>query len=174
MHSFAELPGTIEQLLTGSTSGSTMPLEGFDERYERVLLVYLDAFGWKFVERHAEHPLLVRARAEGSLLKFRSQFPSTTTAHATTLQSGLPVGVHGLYEWFILEPSLDRLIAPLLFSYAGDAEAHTLVGDGFSPAALFPAETLHMRLAAAGVRCVGAVPRGIAHTVPNEALTRGA
>jgi hypothetical protein len=174
VYSFAALPGTIEQLLTGSTSGSTMPLEGFDERYERVLLVYLDAFGWRFVERHAEHPLLVRARAEGSLLKFRSQFPSTTTAHATTLQSGLPVGVHGLYEWFILEPSLDRLIAPLLFSYAGDAEAHTLVGDGFSPAALFPAETLHMRLAAAGVRCVGAVPRGIAHTVPNEALTRGA
>jgi Type I phosphodiesterase / nucleotide pyrophosphatase len=174
MHSFAALPGTIERLLTGSTAGSTMPLDGFDDRYDRILLVYLDAFGWKFVERHAEHPLLVRARDEGSLLKFRSQFPSTTTAHATTLQSGLPVGVHGLYEWFILEPSLDRLIAPLLFSYAGDSEAHTLVAEGFSPSALFPAETLHMRLGAAGVRCVGAVPRGLAHTVPNEALTRGA
>ena len=76
MHSFAALPGTIERLLTGSTAGSTMPLDGFDERYDRVLLVYLDAFGWKFAERHSEHPLLVRARDEGSLTKFRSQFPS--------------------------------------------------------------------------------------------------
>ena len=90
------------------------------------------------------------------------------------MHSGLPVGVHGVYEWFVLEPSLNRLIAPLLFSYAGDAERETLVASGLQPDAVFPAETTHMRFAAAGVRSVAAVPTPIATTTTNRTLTRGA
>jgi hypothetical protein len=116
----------------------------------------------------------VRARDEGLLLRLASQFPSTTAAHTTTLNSGLPVGVHGIYEWFVLEPSLNRLIAPLLFSYAGDKERDRLVPSGLSADALFPADTLHERLAANGVRSVAAAPGPIARTPPNRALLRGA
>ena len=45
-----------------------------------------------------------------------SQFPSTTTAHLTTLSTGLPVEQHGLYEWRCYEPSLGVVIRPLLFA----------------------------------------------------------
>ncbi len=47
----------------------------------------LDAFGWAFVQRHADHPFLKRLEIE----PVASQFPSTTTAHLTTLYTGLPV-----------------------------------------------------------------------------------
>ena len=72
MTGFADLPGRIAALT---------------REHERVAVVLLDAFGWKFVQRHADHPFLRRLEIE----PVASQFPSTTTAHLTTLYSGLPV-----------------------------------------------------------------------------------
>ena len=128
----------------------------------------------RFLERHAQHPLLARAQADGLVLELASQFPSTTSAHSTTLNSGLPVGVHGVYEWNILEPSLDRLITPLPWCFAGDEARETLRASGLTPEAVFPAQTLYARLAAEGVRSVTAMPAPIAKTTTNRALLNGA
>ncbi len=76
--SFAELPRLIEASLA---------------EHDRVAFVYFDAFGWRFAERHADHPLLARATVE----RWESQFPSTTTVHSTTIHTGLPLAEHGLY-----------------------------------------------------------------------------
>jgi hypothetical protein len=172
--SFAAIPGTIERLLTGSSRGATLPLAGLPERAERVLFVYLDAFARRFLEQHARHPLLERVNGGGVVLELQSQFPSTTTAHTTTLNSGLPVGVHGVYEWHILEPSLDRVITPLMFSFAGDAARDTLAATGLTPAAVFPRETQHLRLTGADVRSVSVMPASFAGSSANLALLRGA
>lgn len=96
MTGFAELPGRIAALT---------------REHERVAVVLLDAFGWAFVQRHADHPFLKRLEIE----PVASQFPSTTTAHLTTLYTGLPVAEHGLYEWVVYEPALDTVITPLPF-----------------------------------------------------------
>ena len=96
MRGFAELPSLIEKLAG---------------EHERIAVVLLDAFGWAFVQRHADHPFLRRLEIE----KVASQFPSTTTAHLTTLYTGLPVDEHGLYEWRVYEPSIDAVIRPLPF-----------------------------------------------------------
>jgi hypothetical protein len=96
MTGFAELPGRIAALT---------------REHERVAVVLLDAFGWEFVQRHADHPFLRRLEIE----PVDSQFPSTTTAHLTTLYTGLPVAEHGLYEWQVYEPLLDQIILPLPF-----------------------------------------------------------
>src|ERR1700710_2493110 len=96
MRRFAELPGRIEALT---------------REHERVAVVLLDAFGWAFVQRHADHPFLQRLEIE----PVASQFPSTTTPHLTTLYRGLPVEQHGLYEWQIYEPALDAIVLPLPF-----------------------------------------------------------
>jgi hypothetical protein len=101
VRSFAELPGLIEKLAG---------------EHERVAVVLLDAFGWAFVQRHADHPFLRKLEIE----KIASQFPSTTTAHLTTLYTGLPVEEHGLYEWRVYEPSIDAVIRPLPFLAARD------------------------------------------------------
>src|SRR4051794_17719719 len=96
MRSFADLPAIIEARAA---------------QCEQLAVVLLDAFGWAFVQRHADHPLLQRLEIE----PLRSQFPSTTTAHVTTLYSGLPVEEHGLYEWRCYEPQEGRGIRPLPF-----------------------------------------------------------
>ena len=126
-HRFDELPGLIEQKLG---------------EYARVVLVYFDAFGWRFLDRHADHPLFARADAE----RWSSCFPSTTTVHSTTIHSGLPLGEHGLYEWNVLEPRLNRLITPLWFCFAGDDRPGTLFDAGLTPHDLFPEQTLYRRL----------------------------
>ena len=76
--------------------------------------------------------------ADGTVAKLTTQFPSTTAAHVTTLHTGRPVVEHGVYEWNIYEPSIDALITPLMFSFAGDGERDTLRQAGADPRALYP------------------------------------
>jgi hypothetical protein len=170
---FDQLPATIERLLTGATTGPALDEPLLRERFERVAFVYLDAFGWTFLERQHDHPLLGRVRADGLVAQLTSQFPSTTTAHITTIHSGLPVAEHGLYEWHLLEPTLNRLITPLLFSFSGDGERETLAGV-LDAADVYPRESIYVRLAEHGIRSSVAQPEVFAFSSPNRVLLRGA
>jgi hypothetical protein len=148
---FDQLPATVERVLTCATTGPALDEPLLREHFERVALVYLDAFGWTFLERQQDHSLLRRVRSDGLVAQLTSQFPSTTTAHATTIHSGLPVADHGLYEWHLLEPTLNRLITPLLFSFSGDRQRETLARV-LDPEDIYPGESLYARLAVHGVR----------------------
>ena len=172
---FDQLPATIERLLTGATAGPALDEALLSGRFPRVALIYLDAFGWSFLERQRDrgHPLLDRVASEGVLIQLTSQFPSTTTAHATTIHSGLPVAEHGLYEWHLLEPSLNRLITPLLFSFSGDGRRESLAGV-LDPENVYPRESLYARLAEQGVRSSVAQSVAYAHGSPSSVLLRGA
>jgi hypothetical protein len=150
---FDELPDLIEAKLG---------------EHARVVLVYFDAFGWRFLERHADHPLFAAAEVE----RWSSRFPSTTTVHSTTIHSGLPLGEHGLYEWNILEPRLNRLVTPLWFCFSGDDRPGTLFDAGFAPHDLFPDETLYRRLLP--VPSHVAMPTGIARSQTSQQLLRPA
>jgi hypothetical protein len=113
---------------------------------EPILLILLDAFGRVFLERHREHPLLSRL----AITDLVSQFPSTTTAHVTTLHFGLPVAEHGLYEWAVLEPALNTIINPLPFRRAGDEGREGLAGQ-LDPRRLLDAPTFYAALDAPAV-----------------------
>jgi Type I phosphodiesterase / nucleotide pyrophosphatase len=170
---FDQLPATIERLLTGATAGPALEEPLLRERFDRVALVYLDAFGWTFLERQHDHSLVARVRGDGLVTQLTCQFPSTTTAHITTIHSGLPVAEHGLYEWHLLEPTLNRLITPLLFSFSGDSRRETLA-KVLDPAEVYPRESIHIRLAEHGIRSSVAQPQAFAHSSPNRVLLRGA
>ena len=170
--SFELLPATICQALTGGGGG--LDLESLAGRYERVLLVYFDAFGWRACQRHSGHPLVEHAGRNGLVRRLTSQFPSTTAAHVTTIHGGRPVGVHGVYEWFIYEPKLDRIVAPLLFSYAGDKARDTLLGSGLTAGDVYPEGDLYPALRAAGVPSHCVVPAEIINSTPNRVLLDGA
>ncbi|MCW3004317.1 MAG: alkaline phosphatase family protein, partial [Conexibacter sp.] len=156
-------------------AGVPRAVQGALDRRRRVVTVLLDAFGWRFVQRHAEHPLLRRLASDGTLAPVASQFPSTTTAHVTTMHTGLPVGEHGLYEWRIWEPSLRRLITPILFSWAGDSERDTLAASGLAAADVVPpGPTLYECLAAGGVPSFVLQPAAFSPSTFDRAVARGA
>ena len=157
---FSRIPGTLLQLF--GEQGEGLPADVLPELGDappRVVAVLVDALGWTFLERLAERaPLLARLRSDGVLSQLTTQFPSTTTAHVTTLHTAQPVGEHGAYEWYMYEPSLDRIICPLTAGFAGEAPGG-LVAAGADMRAVFPqVDGLATRLGRRGVTCTSIQP----------------
>jgi len=152
---FTQIPRLVGSLLVPGADAAvqTLLLGRLAGAYETVILVWIDAFGWRFLEQYGEqYPFLRRLVREGVVTKLTSQFPSTTAAHSATIHTGLEVGQSGVYEWFYYEPLLDAMIAPLLFSFAGDRARNTLERTGVAPEQLYPRTTLYQALGRHGVR----------------------
>lgn len=148
---FSEIPQLVKYMLTGGERPG-LPAEVFDgleERYEAVVLFFVDAFGWRFFERFRErYSFLNPPRGRGSVVQLTAQFPSTTAAHVTCVHTGLPVGQSGVLEWNYYEPRLDAIIVPLLFSYAGEKKRGTL---GVEAGEILPGRTIYRELGRKGV-----------------------
>ena len=162
---FAAIPGTVLRLLTGAPGGLPGVYEG--ERFSRIVLVLLDAFGWAFLERHASHPFARRLLEDGLVCPLTTQFPSQTTAHVTTICSGLPVREHGLYEWNVYEPSVGAVIMPLVGRTVG-------AGERVDVGAYVPASALLASLAADGRDALALLPAHIADSPYSRAALTGA
>jgi Type I phosphodiesterase / nucleotide pyrophosphatase len=122
------------------------------DTYETVILLFIDAFGWRFVQEYQErYPFLRRFFRDGQVTKLTSQFPSSTTSHTTTIHTGLEVGNSSMYEWYIYEPALNAVIAPLLFSFQDDDLRNTLKQARVDPASIYPQGTLYESLAERGI-----------------------
>src|SRR5690349_8402814 len=79
-YSFAQIPQALRYLLTGAGDLGLPPDTIGDVRqYDRVILLVIDALGWRFIEQYADdYPFLRRMVADGVVSKLSSQFPSTT------------------------------------------------------------------------------------------------
>ncbi len=176
-YAFSCIPDTISKLLTGQGE-NRLPAQavgGTFEKFDCAILFLIDAFGWEFFEGYlSKYPFLNRFITEGVASKISSQFPSTTAAHITSINTGMEVGETGIYEWFYYEPLVDRMIAPLLFSYAGEHESDTLLKSGYCAADIFPFETVYQKLAKKGVRSIVMQQEGIAHSAYSKTLLLGA
>jgi predicted AlkP superfamily pyrophosphatase or phosphodiesterase len=153
VRSFADIPATVVRLLGGT--------------HDPIGVILLDAFGRRFLERHAGHPFLRRL----AVTELTAQFPSTTTAHVTTMHTGRPVGEHGLYEWNVYEPALDAIVTPLRFSFAGDDGRDTLRDTGLDPAVFIEGDTLYQRL---GARSTVLHPSAFSPSTFDRVATAGA
>jgi hypothetical protein len=176
-YAFSQIPSTVNKLLGKAAQGG-LPQEAVGGNwgpYDAVVLFLLDGFGWEFFETYrSSYPFLNRLYEQGVVSKISSQFPSTTAAHMTSLYTALEVGQTGIYEWFYYEPLVDRMIAPILFSFAGDHGGATLLKEGISPRTIFPFETHFEQLAKQGVKSAVFHQEGIAHSPYSEALLQGA
>ncbi|MGH1350058.1 MAG: alkaline phosphatase family protein [Methyloligellaceae bacterium] len=149
---FSNIPGTVEKLLTGETEFSQLPADTITgNAYDKIVLFFVDAFGWRFFERYREkYPVLQRFVKQGIASKITSQFPSTTAAHVTTIHTGQRVDESGVFEWHYYEPKLDTIIAPLRFSYACEKEADGLQSV-IDACELYPNTSIYQKLGDKGV-----------------------
>ena len=67
-------------------------------------------------------------------------------------------------------PKVDRIIAPLLFSFAGDALPNTLLAHGLSAGDVFPDGDFYPTLSEAGVAAHVALPFAVAASTPGGML----
>lgn len=169
---FSKIPGTLQQLL--GQEGQGLPQDCFVKgAYESVIVILLDGFGWDFLQKNrANYPFLARFFQEGVASKITSQFPSTTAAHITTLCSGQEVGQTGIYEWYMYEPKLGRVIAPLLYSFAGDKVAGSLQ-KVLLPEQLLPQTTLFQKLQTQGIASTVFQHESIANSAYSQWMFRG-
>ncbi len=121
------------------------------KKYDAVVVFFIDAFGWRFYDRFQDAAFLKRMTKYGKIEKLTSQFPSTTAAHVTTIHTGLPVGVSGVHEWIYYEPKVDRIIAPLLFSFSGSKELDALKSKRINAADIYPKGVFYSELKKMGV-----------------------
>ena len=162
LRGFASLPQRIGDWLTGP------------DKYDAVVLFLIDGFGWRFVEKYQDTPFIKQIAHQGQIEKLISQFPSTTASHLTTLHTGIPVGEHGLFEWIYYEPSLGKVIAPLLFSFSGTSERDTLKSAGVKPRNLYPRKTLYTAFKKKGISATILQHREYTPSTYSNAMFRGA
>ena len=121
-----------------------------------------------------DFPFLRHSREHGIVSKITSLFPSTTCAHVTCVHSGLTPSQSGLYEWFQYEPTLDAMIAPLLFSFAGEHQRDGLLSEGVDASIYFDRPTIHQRLAEQRVESIYVTPEAFTPSPYNDVVCRGA
>ncbi len=169
---FSQIPATVCSLLGvgggGLPSGCVLP-----DTYDAVVLLFLDGFAWRYFERYRNHPFLRRFLDKGVVSKITAQFPSTTAAQVTSINTGLEVGQSGIYEWFQYEPQVDRIIAPLLFSYAGDKVAESLSSSEVPPSEFFPFETVYQKLQDHKISSHLVQPVQLSSSPYSQRMTRG-
>lgn len=156
-YNFANIPGTIISALTPETPEHMLPddaLSGLSNKYDRVVVFLLDAFGWEFFEELRKQSDFLRCLCDtGNVMKLATQFPSATACNVTTLNTGLSVAEHGVYEWFYYEPRVGEIIAPLLYSFGKSVhERDTLKSlASLKPGDIYPGKTLYKTLLEYGV-----------------------
>ncbi len=173
---FAHLPDTLLRLF-GLPAEAPLPADSLPawEGYDRVVFFLVDAFGWRFFEQHAASlPFLREAQANGIVSQLTAQFPSTTSAHTTCINTGLPVGESGVFEWFYYEPEADAVIAPLLYSLATFPQRENLRHIGIPAHKTLPRSRLYPALQTAGVKATVFQPREYAYSTYSLHVREGA
>jgi hypothetical protein len=167
----------VERLLGGGGSQYTLPdvcFAGVPPR-RRVVLFFLDAFGWTFIRRHRSHPAVRLFFEQGRVSLLTAQFPSSTGAHVTTLKSGLSVGATAVPSLAYFDPLAGGVMNPFKYSLVGGkVEVESLRARGVDPRQVFPFETLYTRLGRAGVLSYCILDRRLAASSYSGVMNQGA
>jgi predicted AlkP superfamily pyrophosphatase or phosphodiesterase len=152
---FANIPSFILDQFN-QTHFSKLPKDVIFEtnkNYQKIIFFLIDGFGWRFFEKYQTHPFFKFIEKNGVISKLTSQFPSTTAVHVTCIHTGLPVGESGVFEWFYYEPKVDLIIAPLLYSTAGNKEEREkLKKFPIKPKNIYPKKTFYQILKNNGIK----------------------
>lgn len=172
---FSDLPTLVTRLLSGEGRSPLSELAApLGERYDRVVLILIDGFGWRFYRQFTHLPLLQRVARHGQVLQLTAQFPSTTAAEITSIHTGQTVGQSGVYEWQYYEPLVDAVITPLLYSHAGTLARDTLKPTHADPKKLYPTETIYPALAERGYPAHIFQPRAFTPSTYSNVVLQGA
>jgi predicted AlkP superfamily pyrophosphatase or phosphodiesterase len=146
---FSRIPESILYLLGATgTSALALPASCFpmQSTWNEVVVILVDGLGWINFEKYGSEGFFELFAKEGIISKITSQYPSTTSAHVTTLASGLSPNKSGVFEWQQYSPELAATVKPLRFSGVINGKELGLGQQGIDPHVIFPSGTLYERL----------------------------
>jgi hypothetical protein len=179
--SFVGIPlqilNTFSSSLTEDEKGYLINFPIFPSSSKQIVAILLDAFGWRFIEyflKQRKIKSFEKFYQRSQLNKLYSQFPSTTAAHVTTFASGLPVGMHGIYEWNIYLPEADRVVIPLPYLVSGENLPQGLLSLGVKPESFLPQNTIYRRLLSSDVKSYTYLPEEYMLSPYNQVMSSAA
>jgi Type I phosphodiesterase / nucleotide pyrophosphatase len=178
-YTFGNIPNTIHYLLAGEHLGPLLPPDCFGGQYphpNKVVLLFIDSFGWEFWQQYQTHFRTTRhVVEEGILTPISALFPSTTAASVATLNLGVRPAEHALYEWNIYIPAYGEVIQSLPFRPLGNHPNDACLAKGYDPRQMLAVhETVHQRLARRQVRSIQFAHRSYASSAFNKIAQAGA
>jgi hypothetical protein len=178
-YSFGNIPNTLEHLLTRQKRGNLLPADCFGGDYprpEKVVVVFVDSFGWEFWQAHGRRFRATQCvMGQGTLTPISALFPSTTAASVSTMNLGVLPAAHALYEWNIYIPAYGEVIQSLAFTPLGRHPPDACRAKGYDPGRLLEVhETVHQRLGRQGVRSIQFAHRSYAGSAYNTVASAGA
>jgi predicted AlkP superfamily pyrophosphatase or phosphodiesterase len=118
---FSNIPTTVEKILTGQSSKTSLPDDTFPKdfsKYRNVVVILVDAMGWNLIEKKIDsHPVLKHVNKKGIISKLTAIFPSTTANCVTCMSTGLTSLDSGVIGWSFFVPELDAIVRPLPYIY---------------------------------------------------------
>jgi predicted AlkP superfamily pyrophosphatase or phosphodiesterase len=177
--SFGNIANTMEHMLTGSAPGQLLPVSCFGSDYPRphkIVLIFIDAFGWRFWTENWERYKTTRQVVQnGRLTPISAVFPSTTAASVASLNLGVLPAQHALLEWNLYIPAYGEVIQSLPFSPLGGHTNDACLAKGYDPAKLLDVkETFHHRVTRKGTRSIMFAHQNYAGGAANRHLNDGA
>lgn len=178
-YSFANIPATIYQLLTGEALGTILPPDCFGGSYPRpkkIVLFFIDSFGFLFWQKYwKKFKFLQKITQDGVVTPISALFPSTTAASVSTMSLGVLPSQHALYEWNLYIDKYDEVIQTLPFSPLGTRQIDKCLLLGHNPKYLLNRqETVFQKLANARVESYHVVGREFANSAYNSLVSQGA
>ncbi len=171
---FSNIPGTIKNIMCKNKNNSSLPFDCLPqlENINNVVLFLIDGYGWKFFEKgQSKFPFLKRFINRGVVSKLTAQFPSTTAAEITTMNTDLPVYKSGIYEWNYYEPQVDDIIQPFLYKKTRDENLNSLK---IEPSKIFPNGNIYKKLKSFEIKSTVINFKDYTNTTYNKFITEGA
>jgi predicted AlkP superfamily pyrophosphatase or phosphodiesterase len=177
-YSLLNVPNTAFQILGFKPPGpalSELITKHIDASgIKKVLLLLIDGFGYKmFLDSYRKSGLFKAIAEHGIVAPITSNFPPTTAASITTMNTGLTPQQHALQEWNLYFNEVDEIIKPLpLTTIDNKHEPLTKIKE--NPAILYNGSTIYEEMNKQKLKSVIVQTIGLASSTYNKLMNRGA
>ena len=161
---FSDIPAAVFELFEGKTRRPGVFEEYFKkytkQGYKNIIFFLIDAFGFYQWKKYGnEFPLFKQIDDRKRLHPITAVFPSTTAAALNTVNSGLTPAEHGLFEWTLYMPEIDKTILTLPFTDIAVNKRDSLLKEKINPGILFDFPTIYQGLKKKNINCYSFLDR---------------
>ena len=160
----SNVPATILKLFDVKTKKPAVSQKYFEKYrkkdYKNIVFFIIDAFGFYQWKKYGnKFPLFKKIDDKKCLYPITSVFPSTTASALNTIHSGLTPAEHGLFEWTLYFPEIDKTIMTLPFTDIAVGKRDSLLKEKISPKILFDFPTIYQKLEKENINCFSFLSR---------------